>query len=360
MVALIKTAVDENTPNGQLEPGRVVPRKDGKKGYFVYIGVRRYLALRWLFGHTRDARFAVFYAYVDTGLTDLQMFLRAKMENEDGKGERQGLSVLEEIFGLSQIKDSLSPEKLKDGELRRLYELSSKLPQGKLKKLYDIERRTLSRFTVPQLERLVAVREEKDFFLTAASTSGFGFKGDDLEKAEQGREAAYTLEWFRDVFPEYASAAPRAARSPVRQQPDGEQQGGHLEVDEQAVILAPCPACSARSMVHAEGHMETRDIPPDPEQATVTSVAKTIGQNDRRCWKCGQRFYALVRHLEGRKYAADTALSDEFREPQTVVEAIDVRYDRTGKVWQQIVDGKIAGTVDLSGERTGAGEEGRG
>ena len=57
LAALIKAAVDENTPNGQLEPGRVVPRKDGKKGYLVYVGVRRYLALKWLFQHNNDARF---------------------------------------------------------------------------------------------------------------------------------------------------------------------------------------------------------------------------------------------------------------------------------------------------------------
>src|SRR5208282_1529232 len=123
LAALIKAAVDENTSNGQLEPGRVVPRKDGKKGYFVYVGVRRYLALRWLSEHTHDSRFAVFYAFVDDGLSELQMFVRAKMENEDENGERQGLSVMEEVFGLSKIRDSLSPEKLDPG-LRRLYDLS--------------------------------------------------------------------------------------------------------------------------------------------------------------------------------------------------------------------------------------------
>ena len=362
LAALIRAAVDENMPNGQLQPGRVVARKDGKQGYFVYVGVRRYLALRRLLEQTHDPRFAVFNAYVDAGLSELHMFVRAKMENEDDKGERLGLSVLEEAFGLSKIRDSLSPEML-DADLRRLYDLSIKLPPEKLKKLYDIERRTGSRFTVAQLERLSAIKEEKDFYLAAASTSGFGFKADDVEKAVRGKQGAYTLEWFGDVFPEYESAAPRAAE-PVRpvQEGDGEdhEQGRHLEVDEPAVILARCPRCSARNMLHVEGHIETRHIPPDPEEAPVTAaVVETIGVDGFDCWRCGKKFFAFLKHLEGRRYAADTSLSEKLVDPETVVEAIDVRYDHDEKVWQRIVDGKVAGHVDVSGEAGPEKKDGR-
>lgn len=361
LAALIRAAVDENTPNGQLQPGRVVARKDGKQGYFVYVGVRRYLALRRLLEQTHDPRFAVFNAYVDADLSELHMFVRAKMENEDDKGERLGLSVLEEAFGLSKIRDSLSPEML-DADLKRLYDLSIKLPPEKLKKLYDIERRTGSRFTVAQLERLSAIKEEKDFYLAAASTSGFGFKADDVEKAVRGKQGAYVLEWFGDVFPEYESAAPRAAE-PVRpvQEGDGEddEQGRHLEVDEPAVILARCPRCSARNMLHVEGHIETRHIPPDPEEAPVTAaVVETIGVDGFDCWRCGKKFFAFLKHLEGRRYAADISLSEKLIDPETVVEAIDVRYDHDEKVWQKIVDGKVAGHVDVSGE-AGPEKDGR-
>ena len=355
LAALIKAAVDENTPNGQLEPGRVVPRKDGKKGYFVYVGVRRYLALRWLFEKTHDSRFSTYNAYVDSGLSELQMFVRAKMENEDENGERQGLSVMEEVFGLSKIKDSLSPEKLDPG-LRRLYDLSIGLPKEKLKRLYDVERRTGSRFTVAQLERLATVREDKDFYLAAASTSAFGFKGEDVEKAVTMKEAAYTLEWFKDVFPEYASAAPRAPQSAQPAQEGGGEQG-HLEVDEPTVILALCPTCGARNMVHTEGQIETRHIPPNPEEPRETAVVKSVGVDDRDCWKCREKFHTFFKHLEGRKYAADTSHSEKFIDPQTIVEAIDIRYDYDENVWQRIADGKIAGMVDLSG-KDGAGEGG--
>ena len=92
LAALIRDAADEDVPNGQLEPGRVVPREDGK-GYYVYIGVRRFRALTTLYEETDDERFSVFNAYVDSNRSLLDLFLRVRSENEDGKGERVGLST---------------------------------------------------------------------------------------------------------------------------------------------------------------------------------------------------------------------------------------------------------------------------
>src|SRR2546426_8445462 len=97
LAGLLGATADENTPNGQLVPGRVVPRDDGKEGYWVYIGVKRYYALTLLHEETKDERFGVFVAYIDTGLSDLDMFVRAKSENEEEKGEREGFSILEEV-----------------------------------------------------------------------------------------------------------------------------------------------------------------------------------------------------------------------------------------------------------------------
>ncbi len=88
LAVLIKAAVNHDTPNGQLEAGRVVPREDGE-GYYVYIGVRRYYALKSLCEETKDERFAVFNAYVDSADSLLDLFLRAKWENEEGK-RREG------------------------------------------------------------------------------------------------------------------------------------------------------------------------------------------------------------------------------------------------------------------------------
>ena len=128
LAALIGQSVCEDVPNGQLEPGRVVRREDGE-GYYVYIGVRRFHALKSLYEETGEERFAVFNAYVDSERSLLSLFLRVRSENEEGTGQRVGLSVLEKILGLYKIRGSIPAEKL-DGELRRELAVAEKLDEN--------------------------------------------------------------------------------------------------------------------------------------------------------------------------------------------------------------------------------------
>jgi hypothetical protein len=280
------------------------------------------------------------------------------MENEDEKGERQGLSVLEQVFGLSKIRDSVPQERLDDG-LKRLYELSTRLDEERLKKLYDVEKRTRSKFTVAQLERLSKIDEEKDFYLASAATSGFGFRGDNVEKAVEGRNAAYTLDWFGDIFPEFSSKSlPAPSPVPPDEVRDEEAEHRHLEASEKELILVACPVCTARNMLRVQGQIEVTRVPPDPDAEAMTVVTESVSRDDCDCWQCGKRFHVFLRHLEGRKYAVDASLSEKFREPETHVEAVDIRYDYGEKVWQEIVDGKIARTMNLSESRKSREEEG--
>jgi hypothetical protein len=354
LAALILAAASENVHNGQLEPGRVVPREDGL-GYYVYVGVKRFLALKSLYGRTHDGRFAVFSAYIDTDLSLLQMFVIAKMENEEENGEREALSVLEEVSGISRIRDSVKPEEL-DEDLKRLYDLTSMLGEERLKKLYDLERVAHFKFRTAHLERLCRIDGEKDFYLAAASAAGYRFTGDDIEEAVEARNAAYSLEWFNDVFPAYA---PNASPSPAAQPSDAEQQGRegephheegseHLEVHLEEVIMAVCPKCSSENMVRMEGEVMATQIPPDPEGERRTVVAESVNRIDSECFQCEGEFYAFVKHSEGRNYAVDSSLSKRFREPRTIVEAFDVRYDFEKGVWQKVVGDKIAGIVHLA------------
>ena len=363
LAELLRATADENTLNGQLVPGRVVPRDDGKEGYWVYIGVKRYYALTLLYGETRDERFGVFVAYMDTGLSDLEMFVRAKSENEEENGEREGFSILEEVSGIGMIRSSIRADELK-GDLKRLYDLSGRLSEEKLKKLYEAEQRTRFKFRLVQLERLCRIEDDREFSLAAASTSGFGFSGDDIEKAVEGRNAAYSLDWFGDVFPEYSSEG--APKPEETQQEAGDEEAGaggddggqHLEAHEKEVILAACPKCRALNMVHVQGEIEATHIPPAPEGERTTVVAESFSRVDPKCWDCQDEFYIFVRRVEGRRYATDASPSKKFREPRTIVEAIDVRYDYEKKVWQKIADGKIAGVVRLSSGRKGGSRKG--
>ena len=356
LAALMKSAADENAPNGQLEPGRVVPRKDRKKGYLAYIGVRRYLALKLLYGKAHDLRFATYNAYVDTGLSELQMFVRAKMENEEERGERQGLSLLEQVFGLYKIRDSVSAEKL-DGDLRREFMVAGRLDEEKVRRLFQIEATTHFRFRLAHLERLCTIESERDFYLSAACAAGFNIGPDRIDEAIERRRSAYLLDWFRRLFPEFkepgralATAQPSTptAAEQVSHEEEGENEPTEdepLEVHEKDAIVVPCPACEADNMLLLRLSAEVTSLPRDPSGTRATSTPDTVVRCQYKCSGCPEEFYVFVEPMGGRSYAAETSLSPKFREPKTLVQALDLRVDRKEDAWQVIVGGRIAGSV---------------
>jgi ssDNA-binding Zn-finger/Zn-ribbon topoisomerase 1 len=354
LAASIRAAADENTPNGQLNPGRVVLKPDGK-GYYVYVGVRRYKALRLLYDATRDERFGSYAAYVDTGMNELQMFVKAKRENDEEQGERQGLSVLEELFGVTLIRESISPEEIKDQWLRRLFDVAAKLDAKKLRRLYEIEAATRSKFRLPHLEFLCKIGSEDDLILTAATAAAFGYAGSDMERAWEDRSSVLSLEWFRRSFPEIKLAEPGGngggrQQSSVQKKPMAEAKKDAvkgMEVHEEEVVLVPCPRCGRLHMVETKGKIEATHLPEDPDGESRTEVAVSVSRVEAACSKCGGRFFAFLEHIEGRKYAAEPSVSMKFREPKKVVEAVDLRFDRKEGVWQIIAGDEVAGPLDF-------------
>jgi hypothetical protein len=341
----IKSSADENAPNGQLNPGRVVG-KPGGGGYYVYVGVRRFLALKLLHEETRDERFGVYNAYLDVGLSDLQMFVRARAENEEERGERQGLSILEQASGLLKIRDSVNPEEL-EGGLKRLFSVADRLGEERLKKLYDVERASRSKFRLSQLESLCAVEGEKEFYTTAASAAGFGV--DDVEVAEKSRDAAYHLDWFPKIFPDYK----QEGSEPAPKQEVGAERGNtpttqQLEVHEEGVVVAACPRCDGGNMLRIRGEIDVTHLSQDPGGEMETRVADDILRIACLCSHCGHEFYVFARHLEGASYALASTASEKFREPEERVDAADLRFDFEGNAWQRIVDGEVAGPLQLA------------
>ncbi|MDG6949223.1 MAG: hypothetical protein JRM77_05135 [Nitrososphaerota archaeon] len=352
----IREAADENTPNGQLNPGRVILKPDGK-GYYVYVGVRRYKALKLLYDTTRDGRFGSYTAYVDIGMDELQMFVKAKRENDEERGERQGLSVLEELFGVTMIKDSISPDGL-DKWLKRLVDVAAKLDEKKLRKLWEIEQAASSKFRLPHLEFLCKIGSEDDLYLTAATAVAFNYAGNDMERAWEDRNSVLSLGWFRQMLPEIKPAEAgnggngSSGRSSVRKtRPKAtKKMVGGMEVHEEAVVLVPCPRCGRLHMVETKGKIEATHVPEDPDGESRTEEAASVSRVERACSKCGGRFFAFIEHLEGRKYAAEPSVSMKFREPKKVVEAVDLRYDRKESVWQIIAGDKVVGPLNFDGE----------
>ena len=352
----IRSAADENTPNGQLNPGRVVLRSDGE-GYYVYVGVRRYYALKLLYETTKDERFGSYTDYIDTGMDELQMFVKAKRENDEEKGERQGLSVLEELFGITKIRDAISLEGL-DKWLKRLVDVADKLTKQKFLKLYEIEVASRFKFRLPHLEFLCGLGGEEDFFLTASTAAGFGYKGDDMDRAWEDRKSAYALEWFKRVFPDYKPTDPQAGQTGnppevpgKRTKPKAKKDIKRLEVHEKAVITSPCPRCGILHLAQIQGKIEATHVPPDPEGESRTEVTESVSRLDCICSGCKGRFFLFVKHLEGRAYAVEPSVSMKFREPRDTVEAVDLRFDHEKKAWQKIVGDKIVGPLTLRASR---------
>jgi hypothetical protein len=365
LAALIREAVDEDVPNGQLEPGRVTPREDGE-GYFVYIGVRRFYALKSLYEETGDERFAIFNAYVDSKEKSLlDLFLRVRSENEQGKGERVGLSVLEKIFGLHKISGSVSPEKL-DDELKRELAVAEKLDEKRIMKLFEMETAAHFGFRLEHLERLCQMEDAEELFESAACTAGFALPPERIEKAVEGRDAAHTLKWFGSLFPEYTKGReerPSTGKqgAPAREEPgvggegDGKGQDanapdqGPLEVHEKEVIIAPCPACGIENMLQMRLNAEVTRLSRDPEGESVTAAGDAVVSCAIGCYHCAKKFQVFIKPLGGRRFAVEVSLSPRFREPKEEVEAVDLRFDREKEVWQKIAGERVVGLVRTRG-----------
>jgi ribosomal protein S27AE len=334
----IRETADESTPNGQLNPGRVV--KVGE-GYHVYIGVRRFLAVRTLHEMTKETRFGVFNAYVDEGLSELQMFVKAKAENEDERGEREPLSLLEQVAGIRGIRESFDAEKAPP-PIRKLLAFADKMADSRLRRMHEAEGAVGTRFTEKQLDGLARMKgSDADFYTTAASMVTFGVE--DAEVAEKKRDAAFSLTWFKRAFPEIKQEKKetRKASTPTAKETKP-------EIHEKDVLLAPCPRCGGGNMVRVDGEVEVTQVSPDPDGKALTMVADTVSRAKLSCPHCGGEIFVFVRHVEGTKYVLATSTSGAFRDPKEEAEALDLRFDRKENVWQRIEGDKIAGLVVLA------------
>jgi len=364
LAELIKGAADDDVPNGQLEPGRVVPREGGQ-GYYVYVGLRRFYALKSLYEETRDKRFAVFTAFVDPSTRSLlDLFLRVRAENEEGKGERIGLSVLEKVYGLHRISGLVSLDKMDDG-LKRELAVAEKLDERRIMKLFEIETAAHFSFKLEHLERLCQIASLEELYESAACTAGYAIPPERMDKAVEGREdAVRTLKWFGRLFPDYAKeiedrrAGERqtsvqlqleaAQQSSAGQESDAADRGP-LEVHKRDVMIVSCPKCGVENMAQVRVEAEVTRLATDPQGTSMTAVPEIVVACSIECSGCGNGFHAFVKPLEGRRYALETSLSPRFQEPRAVVEAVDLRFDFENGHWQKLVGEKVIGLVRSSG-----------
>jgi hypothetical protein len=364
LAELIRSSVDESTPNGQLNPGRVVSKREGK-GYWVYIGVRRYFALKQLHEKDGDERFGTYNAYVDSNtMSELLMFMRAKMENEEEKGERRGLSLLEEVLGLSRIRESISPETRKElsVSLARRLEIAETTSGERLRRLYDVEQATRFRFGVAHLQGLGKITDDEEFYLTAACVAEYRLEGGDIDSAIRGMRSAYSFRWFEKMFPSFraaqggvaaveqqAAASTQASEQEPRESDSDQKEPASapmLEVHERGVIVVECRECGCENLVRIRGDVEVTQLAVEPGGEGYRATPDTVSMFACKCSACDEEFYVLVKQLGGREYALETSSARAFREPRATVQAVDLRFDQKEGVWQKVVGGEVVGVVE--------------
>jgi ParB-like chromosome segregation protein Spo0J len=196
---------------GQLQPGRVVPKNDAS-GYLVYIGIRRFMAIKKLYSETGEQAFSRFYAIIDEGLTEAEMFARAIAENMGEKGERKELSLPEEILTFGRFSKMMEGEEgakvlrmiNRDSSfLRKRLALARNLSEERLGQLYRIEKASGFRFTIAHLEYLQRIDENRRFLLTAAVIAEARLKPNRTNLAEDILKQGFPkIGWFQENFPE--------------------------------------------------------------------------------------------------------------------------------------------------------------
>ncbi len=198
---------------GQIHNGRVVPKADAS-GYRVYVGIRRYYAVKRLFDESGDPRFGKYYAVIDEGLSEAQMLAKALAENMSEKGERKDLSILEEIAifrhaekVLTSSNVSLVLKMLNQDEeyLKRRLSLAERISEQKLRKLYEIEQASGFEFRIGHLEWLKNVPDDRQFFIQASIIADARLKPSQASVVEKLPEQAVKVSWFPELFPDYAN-----------------------------------------------------------------------------------------------------------------------------------------------------------
>ncbi len=229
---------------GQLQRGRVVPKPDGK-GHWVYIGTRRYFALKSLGG--KPGAPTLYRAEIDYGLTEDEMIARALTENEEERGERKALSVEEELAYYGMLLQERSEEELvsigakagKDSNsMTRRIRIARVMGGVKLRRLYEVEKRSGFRFRLGHTEEFAKLPDDMTMFQVAAVTASGRFEPGAVTP-EAARELVKGIAWFPEVCPEYAPE-PSTGGS-------GGRGSGASKVAEPRLDFLQCPHCGAQN-----------------------------------------------------------------------------------------------------------------
>lgn len=295
--------------NGQLQPGRVVKKRDGT-GYFVYIGKGRLLAVRRLFEKygcpTR------YLALLDEELSFAELFSRSMSENLRSKN----LSVLDEMRSYDLASKLAGEEEVlrascRIGEnadgVKRMISLADVFGD-KLKRLCDIEVKTGFSFQLGHLEAFAEAGDERKLYEMAAVAAVSRFTGREVKASLRASTLSGLVDglvpWFGELFPEYGGTTTASGRKLRRTRKlDG---GGSPPAGvpyREDLPFVECPHCGAQNPFELKERSTLTfykfDRTTVPKKDSVTPEGIYWGSGNCANKKCGEKFWLVVSSIDG-------------------------------------------------------------
>ncbi|MGA2663451.1 MAG: ParB N-terminal domain-containing protein [Nitrososphaerales archaeon] len=348
--------------NGQRDPGKAVPRKDGAKGYWVYDGRRRLACCKDLYALTGSP--ATYDALVYEQRSEEDIYVTSILSNESGRNERKNLSLLEEIALLRDMAERFGDARarqlaVKAGRDSRVATRSIELGQRlwhELPGLAKVEKHSDFRFRLTHLEDLLPYFEDRPtFYKLAAIAAQRRVPPGQIPARNLDHVIAYYVPWFAEAFPGYV-AAPMSEAGPSHPSPQEAGQPSEAPPDELAdrlgrldppgrkrplavqpaidpwrpnhrvfaedVYLAGCPHCGAQNpfQVRPGQAPEVTFMVPNgdgnPQKETVSPDA--LYACNRTCPSCGLEFSVVFSQKGPDRLAISTHKEPVVAEPEAI------------------------------------------
>ena len=295
--------------NGQLQPGRVVRKRDAT-GYFVYIGMGRLFAVRRLF--EKYGRPTRYMAILDAELPFAELFSRSMSENLRNKN----LSVLDQMRSYDLASKLAGEEEVLQAscrtgesadEVTKMISLSGVFGD-KLKRLDDIEVKTGFSFQVGHLEAFAEASDERKLYEMAAVAAVSRFTAREVKASLRASTLSGLVDglvpWFGELFPEYAGTTTASGRKlRLTRKLDG---GGSPPAGvpyKEDLPFVECPHCGAQNPFELKERSTLTfykfDRTAVPKKDSVTPEGVYWGSSNCANKKCEKEFWLVVSSIDG-------------------------------------------------------------
>lgn len=290
--------------NGQIHPGVAFKKPDGR--FEIVVGFRRFFACKKSL--ELNGAPAVFLATVlDEVPSEKERHILALAENERERGQRQDLTVEEQVAYFGSLAKKFSEEEVleigtragKSAEtVRRLLKLSSVMGEERVNDAYKIERAADFRFGLGHLEELSKIHDPKAFVEAAATTAVIKADPDEIEKdvLPVAKETCAGIPWLAEKFPELAWEKEEDGGEEAEEEGDDGGTSSTSVIPTCYFVVCPHKKCGAGSLVEFKAKGEITDDylwgERGLEKGTTSADVELSGR--RTCRWCGDEFFVSI------------------------------------------------------------------